>query len=256
MFRTIRIAILLFILVFVALDAWLTQARSTDWNNSLWIKVYPINADGSEQSRQAIERLALDDFKSVEDFIRRESARYGRPIEQPIKMRLGEPLHSQPPALGEQPNLFDVMAWSLKMRFWVSDETSEQDEIKPDVRIFLRYHSPEIHLSLENSVGIQKGMFGIVNAYAGRLYRGRNNVIIAHELLHTLGATDKYDPATGQPLAPDGLADPSRSPLYPQSHAEIMGGRIALAADDAVIPKSLEYAMIGPATAREIGLTD
>ena len=256
MFRAIRIAVLLFILLFVALDAWLTQARSTDWNDSLWVKVYPINADGSELSRQAIEQLTVDDFSSVEDFIHRESERYGKPIEQPIKMRLGEALRSQPPSLGERPNLFDVMAWSLKMRFWVSEETSDQDSIKPDVRIFLRYHSPDIHLSLENSVGIQKGMFGIVNAYAGRLYRGRNNIIIAHELLHTLGATDKYDPATGQPLVPDGLADPSLSPLYPQSRAEIMGGRIALAADDAVMPKSLDYAMIGPVTALEIGLTD
>lgn len=256
MFRAIRIAILLFILLFLVLDTWLTQARSTDWNNSLWVKVYPINADGSEKSRQAIARLTPDDFQSVEAFVRRESARYGKPIERPIKMRLGEPLRAQPPALGENPNVFDVMAWSLKMRWWVSEETADQDTIEPDVRIFLRYHSPEIHLSLENSVGIQKGMFGIVNAYAGRLYRGRNNVIVAHELLHTLGATDKYDPATGQPLAPDGLADPSLSPVYPQSRAEIMGGRIALAADDAVMPKSLEYAVIGPATAREIGLTD
>jgi hypothetical protein len=35
-----------------------------------------------------------------------------------------------------------------------------------------------------------------------------------------------------------------------------MAGRIALAEDDAVIPKSLKYALIGPLTAREIGLTD
>ncbi len=256
MFRAFRIAVLLFILLFVGLDAWLTQARSTDWDSSLWVKVYPINADGSEKSRRYIEKLTVDDFDGVEEFLRRESARYGKPISEPIKMRLGEPVRSQPPSLGPEPNMLDVMLWSLKMRLWASDETAEQDSITPDVRIFLRYHSPEIHLSLENSVGIQKGMFGIVNAYAGRPYRGRNNVIIAHEFLHTLGATDKYDPATGQPLPPDGLADPELSPLYPQSRAEIMGGRIALAEDDAVIPKSLKYAIIGPLTAHEIGLSN
>ncbi len=256
MFRAVRIAILLFILLFVGLDAWLTQARSTDWDSSLWVKVYPINADGSEKSRQYIETLDVDDFASVEEFLRRESARYGKPITEPIKMRLGDPVRSQPPSLDTDPNMLDVLLWSLRMRWWASGETSDQDNITPDVRMFVRYHSPEIHLSLENSVGIQKGMFGIVNAYAGRLYRGRNNVIIAHEFLHTLGATDKYDPATGQPLPPDGLADPGLSPLYPQSHAEIMGGRIALAENDAVIPKSLKYAIIGPQTAREIGLSD
>jgi hypothetical protein len=35
-----------------------------------------------------------------------------------------------------------------------------------------------------------------------------------------------------------------------------MGGRIPLAADDAVIPKSLRYVVIGATTAQEINLTD
>jgi len=35
-----------------------------------------------------------------------------------------------------------------------------------------------------------------------------------------------------------------------------MGGRIALAEDDSVIPKSLKYALIGPLTASEINLAD
>ena len=83
-----------------------------------------------------------------------------------------------------------------------------------------------------------------------------NNFIIAHEFLHTLGATDKYSPVNGHPIAPDGLADPGRKPLYPQKQAEIMGGRIALAEDDSVIPKSLKYSLIGPLTASEINLTD
>jgi hypothetical protein len=81
-----------------------------------------------------------------------------------------------------------------------------------------------------------------------------NNVIIAHELLHTLGATDKYHSGTGQPREPDGLADAARTPLYPQAAAEIMAGRIAMSPDDAVIPQSLHYTVIGAATAAEIGM--
>jgi hypothetical protein len=34
-----------------------------------------------------------------------------------------------------------------------------------------------------------------------------------------------------------------------------MGGRIALAKDDSVIPQSLKYAVIGSLTAREINLS-
>ena len=142
------------------------------------------------------------------------------------------------------------------MRWWVSDVTGDQDRIDPDVRMFVRYHSPQKTLRLENSVGVQKGMFGVVNAYSNRKYAGRNNVVIAHEFLHTLGATDKYDLSTGIPLAPHGLAEPDRAPLYPQTKAEIMGGRIAVAAGDVMEPRNLRHVVIGPLTAREIRLTE
>ena len=64
--RAIRIAILLMILAFVAIGTWLTQARSTDWNNSLWVKVYPINADGSDVVDRYIANLELEDFAGIE----------------------------------------------------------------------------------------------------------------------------------------------------------------------------------------------
>lgn len=256
MFKTIRISILLFILFFVAVSTWLTQARSTDWKNSLWVKVYPINADGSEIVARYIDRLDTDDFAAIETFLARETKRYGNTLQRPLRMEVGQQIAEQPPAIGADFGVVDIMIWSLKMRWWASSRAGEQDEIEPDVRIFVRYHSPDEAFQLENSVGLQKGMVGIVNARAGRKQQGSNNVIIAHEFLHTLGATDKYDPSDGQPIAPEGLGEPDRRPLYPQRYAEIMGGRIALASDDAVVPKSLKYAVIGPLTAGEIRLID
>ncbi len=256
MFKAIRISILLFVLFFVAVSTWLTQARSTDWNNSLWVKVYPINADSSAAAARYIDQLAIDDFAGIESFLEREAFKYANPLARPVRIELGQRVTSQPPELGGTHDKLSVMLWSLKMRWWASRVTDEQDRIRPDVRIFVRYHTPRSAVMLENSVGLQKGMVGIVNGYASRSYRGANNVIIAHEFLHTLGATDKYDPADGQPAAPEGLAEPDRDPLYPQRYAEIMGGRIALAEDDAVIPKNLKFAVIGPLTAREINLID
>jgi len=256
MFKAIRISILLFILFFVAVSTWLTQARSTDWENSLWVKVYPINADGSEASDDYIAGLDTDDFSDIEEFLARETGRYGKALSRPLRMELGRPIREQPPEIEADSGVIGIMLWSLKMRWWASNNAGAQDSIDPDVRIFVRYHNPDSAYVLENSVGLQKGMVGIVNARASRHVRGSNNVIIAHEFLHTLGATDKYDPATAQPIAPEGLAEPDRNPLYPQSHAEIMGGRIALAENDAVIPKSLKYAVIGQQTASEIRLID
>ena len=256
MFKAVRISVLLFVLFFVAVSTWLTQARSTDWNNSLWVKVYPINGDGSGKSAKYIENLKLRDFEDIEAFLARETGKYGGGVERPVRIELGQPVRSQPPELDGTPNALSVMLWSLKMRWWASDVTDGQDRIDPDVRIFVRYHTPDGTFILENSVGLQKGMVGIVNGYASRKHRGSNNVIIAHEFLHTLGATDKYRPQDGQPIGPDGLGEPERNPLYPQRYAEIMGGRIALAEDDSVIPKSLRYAVIGSLTAAEINLTD
>ena len=256
MFKAFRITILLLILAFVGTSTWLTQARSTDWNNSLWVKIYPINADGSEESASYIASLDVADFAGVEAFIAREVERYGRTLARPLRIELGREIREQPPAIEAEFGTLDIMLWSLKMRWWASSTAGGQDEIEPDVRVFVRYHRPQDAYRLENSVGLQKGMFGIVNARASRRHRGMNNVVIAHEFLHTLGATDKYDPATGQPTAPHGLAEPDRDPLYPQRYAEIMGGRIAQAPDDAVIPQSLRYVVIGPETASEIRLID
>ena len=256
MFKAIRISILLLVLTFVVLSTWLSQSRSTDWNNSLWVKIYPINADGSDATNRYIESLDVRTFDEIESFVAREAERYGKSVPRPVRMELGKAITEQPPALGSSYSVLDVMLWSLKMRWWVGSVTNVQDDIEPDVSIFVRYHEAEGVFVLEDSVGVQKGMFGIVNAYTGRRHKGRNNVIIAHEFFHTLGASDKYDLITGQPLAPDGLAEPNKTPLYPQRFAEIMGGRIALKTDDAVIPQSLKFARIGPLTASEIRLSD
>ena len=256
MFKAVRISILLFILLFVGLSAFLTQARSTDWNNSLWIKVYPINADGSREAADYISALKSSDFEGIETFLKRETERYSRNVNRPVRIELGSEISEQPPALDKEPDVMSVMLWSLRMRWWAGSATDAQDRIDPDVRIFVRYHKPDFAVVLENSVGLQKGMVGVVNGYASRRHRGTNNVIIAHEFLHTLGATDKYSAYDGQPIGPDGLGEPDRQPLYPQRFAEIMGGRIAVAEDDAIIPKSLKYAVIGSLTASEINLAE
>ena len=120
------------------------------------------------------------------------------------------------------------------------------------VRLFVLYHPPQFNQALPHSHGLQKGLLGVVHVFASDTQRAQNNFVIAHELLHTLGATDKYD-ANGRPLNPIGLADPNMQPPYPQYKAEIMGGRIAISAERAEMPKGLEEAVVGYATAAEIG---
>ncbi len=254
MFKAIRISILLLVLFFVSVSTYLTQARSTDWNNSLYVKIYPINADGSVESARYIASLEPRAFAGIEEFVSREVEKYGHELERPVRIKLGQEIGEQPPSLDGDRSRLGIMWWSLKMRWWASSVARAQDDPAPDVRMFVRYHAPNGHFVLENSVGLQKGMVGVVNAYAGRRQKGTNNVIIAHEFLHTLGATDKYDPADGNPIYPHGYADPERTPRYPQRLAEIMGGRIAISEFDSMVPRSLKFAVIGRKTAEEIRL--
>jgi hypothetical protein len=79
--------------------------------------------------------------------------------------------------------------------------------------------------------------------------------VIAHELLHTVGATDKYDLGSGEPLYPIGYGDPDQQPRYPQAQAEIMAVRRVLSDRESQMPWSLKSEVVGPATALEIHWT-
>jgi len=106
---------------------------------------------------------------------------------------------------------------------------------------------------LPHSTALSKGRVGLVNIFADKSYARQNNVIVAHELLHTVGATDKYDLSNNQPAYPTGFAEPEKLPRYPQDFAELMAGRIPLSENEAEIPEELGQTLIGDLTAREIG---
>ena len=250
-FRTIRITILLLILFFVGMNTWLTQLRSTDWDESLWVVVYPVNGDNSPVTQKYIGTLSRDTFRSIESFLDDEANRYGMAISDPVTVRLAEQVADRPPLPPVNGSTLSVMLWSLRLRYWAF-RNDNFDGPKPDVQMFVVYHDPDTHNTLRHSLGIQKGMIGVVNAYAGRSLAQRNNVVIAHEFLHTLGASDKYDRANNQPIYPDGYAEPDRTPLHPQRKAEIMAGRIPLSDHQAVMPKSFAASSIGAKTAHEI----
>ena len=103
------------------------------------------------------------------------------------------------------------------MRYWAWRSRRRRRAPAPDIKLFVLYHDPAVSPALPHSVGLQKGLFGIVNVFADAGMKGSNDTVIAHELLHTLGATDKYDLRSNQPSYPDGYAEPEREPLYPQS---------------------------------------
>jgi hypothetical protein len=253
-FRSVRITLLLLVLFFVAMNTWLSRLRSTDWNDPLWLVVYPVNGDGSTATQSYIDSLDRESFHAIESFFAREAARYQVGIREPVTVRLAPQPAQRPPLPPPGGSTLSVMLWSLKLRYWAFANNTFEGP-KPDVQMFVVYYDPQRHDRLQHSLGIQKGLIGVVNAFAARDLAQTNNVVIAHEFLHTLGATDKYHPTTNQPLYPIGYAEPRREPLHPQRHAEIMGGRVPLSEQQAEMPGSLEQCLIGPETALEIRWT-
>jgi len=251
LFKVVRIFILSMILIGVALGSWLTSKRSTNWDQPLWIAIYPINADNSSITQQYINQLELADFQSIEDFISEEAEEFNLPLKHPFTLKLAPQVKSLPPEPPSSGAVWEIMLWSLKLRYWAYQSNTYQGPA-PHIRIFVKYFDIKDQHPLAHSLGLQQGMLGIVNAFAINKMTLANAMVITHEILHTLGATDKYDLSTGLPLYPDGYAEADRAPLYPQETAEIMAGKIPLSKEKVAIPRGLHQVILGPQTAREI----
>lgn len=253
MFRYLRIAILLTILAVVVGNQVLTKSRFSSWEKPLWVTIYPVLAEPGDEVRRYAESRKPESFRQIVEFLSQQAARHGRQLETPLVFQVARPLVALPPALPTESSGLGVALWSLKMRWWVW-KNGDQDGLAPaDIRMFVLYQSHKPNSLMERSVGMQNGSYGVVNAAASRQMAARNRIIIAHELMHILGASDKYDQRTGQPVPPQGLANPSKSPLYPQDRAEIMAGRIAISANKWRQPASLRSFVVGAQTAVEIG---
>jgi hypothetical protein len=247
----LRILILLLVLLIVSLSAWQDRYRSTRWREPLYVAVYPIEADESPVTQQYVANLDADRFKTIDRFFMREAARYRLNAVEPVRTRLRVTLPVRPPQRAPTAGVLATAWWSLKLRYWawrVSGRVNEPE----DIRLFVLYHDPALTPQVPHSLGLTKGLIGVVYAFATSEMDGENSVVIAHELLHTVGASDKYLPGTDAPRFPDGYGDPHQVPLYPQRYAEIMAGRRMLSVDRWQQAVNLDEVLIGPATALEI----
>ena len=255
MWKAIRITVLLVILVVVAGRTLMDRIQTQSWKNTLWVGVFPLNGDGSPQAERYIATLTPEDFAGIETFFTEEAGRYGVSLTQPIHVELYPEGKELPPQLAPNASIFAVAWWSLKLRWFASQAQKVPGRTPPRIRLFVLYHDPSSLPVVPDSHGLQKGLMGVVHAFAVKNMAGSNNIVIAHELMHTLGAKDEYDPGTGAPLIPAGLGDPKQVPVYPQTTAEIMAGQRAISPTRFEMPTSLRDVVVGPATAAEIGWT-
>ncbi len=255
MWKTLRVTALLAILLIVASVAWLDRRRVHEWRDTLHVGIFALAADASPVARDYVAGLARSDFLPLEDFFAQQARVHGVPVPDPVRIELYQLAAPVPPAPPVDRGILAAMWWSLEIRYYAARFGRAPSGPSPSIRVFVLYHDPARMPSVPHSVGLAKGLIGVVHAFAAPRMSGSNNVVIAHEILHTLGATDKYDLATNAPLFPSGFGDPEQTPRYPQRRAEIMAGRRAMSANSQEMPVSLDECVVGPATAAEIHWT-
>ena len=249
--KQIRVLVLLLLLLFVIVYTKAQMRFSTSWETPLEVVIYPVNIDKSAKTAKYLATLDSSDFVEIDQFMSKEGKRWKLLLSNPVVTRLGPEIEVLPPPPPEiDGGLLSIMLWSLQFRYWAWVHTPDDESNFLRVRIFALYHQALPGEALDHSVGLDKGLLAYVNAFASTDQSAQNNIVIMHEVLHTVGATDKYD-TTGEPVYPQGYAM-IKQPLFPQKYAEIMAGRIPVSATESYMPESLVAVIIGEQTASEI----
>lgn len=253
-FFRIRVGLLLALLAFTAAWGGATAYRRSarlQWKRPIQVGIVLLAPDGAvdaEAWRQGAARLC--------DRLAEEMRRHRGPGPVPFEIAVAGPV----PWSGTLP--FAPASASPIDRTWHALEvwrTIRRIDAAAggavggfDVRVFLLADSRgNQEVGFAEGSGAHHGEVAFVRGSAG----GDLTIplqVVGHELLHTVGATDKYDGA-GHAVEPDGLADPGRVPRYPQDHAEWMVGEVAVGPGRGRLPATLDEMRVGDATAREIG---
>lgn len=252
MFRKIRITVLTLILAYVSVGAYVDTHHN--WDAETVVVLHPINASEDEVTQKFIDTLKEEDFDIIERFITENGLKY-RSKETRFKVLLGGQVYRHPKLPNEEiaSSIPKTMLWSLQFRYFGLRNTQKID-LKAATVVYLNYYNPtKIKTELTRSTALEQGRIAVVNLYADAKHHEFSKGVILHELLHTFGAEDRYDPYQGSPMYPVGYAEPDKQPLYPQDKAEIMGGYIPLNDQDFIIVDHIDKFVMNEITARELG---
>jgi hypothetical protein len=253
-FFRVRVAVLLLVLFGVALYAW-NDVRSRrarhDWANPLEVAVVVLAEPG-------VDTAALDAFRerlpALEERLASEKLRYQPGSWKPFAFTMFGPLPPSGPAPKLEEDGFFALAghsYALWRYFGEVDERAHLTARAYASRIYVTVRAPrDANRTLVEGESEQDGRIGNVDVELDPGSVDFALIVVAHELMHTLGATDKYDPQ-GHPKVPEGLAEPELGML--QTRVEIMAQTRPVAADLFVQPDTLDDVAVGSTTALEIG---
>lgn len=254
----IRVGVLLAVLVGVVLWAVHDQRSRrgrNDWDHTLEIALVlveaaPVPPDAVDAVRARVP--ALEERLTSE--LRRRRADAPRPFRFVVK---GSVAATSPVPTAASDGVIDLAKHAYALGAWARDVDARAgvDASAYDSRVYLVVRPPASAERQEVEGESEQG--GRIGTVAVELDASMADFVLfvaAHELFHTLGASDAYD-ATGLARVPEGLPEPERQPLYPQRFAEVMARNLVLAPGDERPPESLDELAVGPTTAHAIGWT-
>jgi hypothetical protein len=250
-----RVIVLLTALAVAALFAWgrlRTRAARVTWERPVEVAVF-LSGDADPAGAEAL----LAQLDQIGARLREERDRHRGPGDSiPLTFRVLGPIQPAiaPPVAPPGDGLIERALHAIEL--WRAERAAfaaaDFDPDLADIRVHVLAARPRGGPRSAEGLGAAGGEVGLVSATFDAADAFLPATAVVHEALHCLGATDKYD-AAGHAVAPEGLAEPARSPLYPQRFAEIMVGEVPTAAGAGRLPTGPAELAVGPVTAAEIG---
>lgn len=248
------LAILGSVLLYAALDYSARQARRS-WQRPLDVALILLE-------RGVVDTAALASFEArvsqLEETLARQFARYGGEF-TPIHFRRFGPVPERraPPVPASDPGPFEALRLSYALwRFAKDSDAAAGLTASFDGKIYVLLSEPKRErLALVEGLGEEDGRIAVTSIELSADSVDFGLFVITHELMHLLGASDRYGP-DGNARVPDGLGEPERLPLYPQLTAEVMARGRVLSPGHEIAPGHLDELAVGQKTATEIGWLD
>ncbi|HKY41010.1 MAG TPA: hypothetical protein VJN18_33980 [Polyangiaceae bacterium] len=250
-----RVSVLLSILIVLLLwgaHDWSDRRARVAWQKPLRVALVLVAREPIPEGTLGL--LTARSF-DLERRLAHEYARYTGHTETPVEIVVrGVASEAEAPPSLEGDDLLDLVTYGARQWRWTS-------AIDSQARVERGYDS-RVYLVLKPAVGKEPAFVKGESEYGGRVGIAQADIardtvdfalfVVAHELFHTLGATDKYD-EQGHARYPGGFAEPQRPRLYPQPGAEVMARGVPLAPGFERAPETLDELYVGDATARELG---
>ncbi len=246
-FRNVRVGVLLVFLGSVglwALSRQLRLDRRTNWQRPLTVSVVLVTQAEPGSALTGRWEAAAE---ALTEWFTTEWARYRPPGAQPPVRFVLE----QVARVETLPVAPEDTQGTVAFERQLNDIDTQVGVRRNDATVYVALSAAVERSARVEGIGEAGGRRGLIYADLNATEVTLESVALAHELLHCLGASDKYD-AEGHAAGAAGLVAPLQVPLYPQPGGEVMVGEVATGPHNGEPIRSLREVHVGPVTAREI----